>query len=149
MARELGRQAQLDLEAVAQAGSDKQPLRHQPGSAVEDGGRATGPYIEAGRVDHQHRRPAAPQETPPGEIERLARRAAFGQARCLHAAQPLQRRQGLSPGITRQRAGQGFRGRHGTRQGGGAGVEPRRQHLEVAHGPSSPLRSGSAMMCRA
>ena len=48
------RQAQLDLEAVAQADSDQHTLGQQPGSAIENGGRATRPHVEAGRVDHQH-----------------------------------------------------------------------------------------------
>ena len=106
-ARQLGRQAQLDLAAVAQAGSDQHALGQQPGSAIEHGGRAACPHVEAGRVDHQHRRPVAAQELPPGEIDRFAGAAAFGEARLLHALQPLQGRQGLGLGEARQRAGEG------------------------------------------
>ena len=41
-AGQLRRQAQLDLEAVAQAGRDQDALGQQPRRAVEDGGRAAG-----------------------------------------------------------------------------------------------------------
>ncbi len=150
MAGQLGRQAQLDLEAVAQAGGDQHALGQQPGSAVENGGGAACPHVEAGRVDHQHRRPVAAQELPPGEMDRLAGAAAFGEARLLHALQPLQGRQGLGLGEARQRAGEGRRRRHGARQGGSAGVEPRRQRLEFAHGASlRAVDGGSAMSWRA
>ena len=37
--------------------------------------------VEAGGVDHQHRRPVAAQELAPGEIDRFAGAAAFGQTR--------------------------------------------------------------------
>ena len=43
MAAQLGRQTQLDLEAVAQAGRDQHALGQQPGSAVENGGGAARP----------------------------------------------------------------------------------------------------------
>ncbi len=145
MARQLGRQAQLDLAAVAQADRDQHALGQQPGSAIENGGCAACPYVEAGRVDHQRRRPVAAQELAPGEIDRFAGATALGQARRLHALQPLHGRQGLGLRVARQRGGQGLCRRHGARQGRRARVEPRRKHLEVAHGASSPLPSGSAM----
>ena len=59
---QLGRETQLDRAALAQAGGDQHPLGQQPGSTIENGGCAAGPDIEPGRVDHQHRRPAAAQK---------------------------------------------------------------------------------------
>ena len=59
MTVQLGRQAQLDLAAVAQAGGDQHALGQQPWSAVENGGCAACPDVEVGRVDHEHRRPVA------------------------------------------------------------------------------------------
>ena len=148
-AGQFGRQAQLDLAAVAQAGSDQHALGQQPGSAIENGGRAACPRVEAGRVDHQHRRPVAAQELPPGEINRFARSATFGEARLLQALQPLQGRQRPGLGEAGQRVGKSRRRRDGARQGGGARVEPRRQHLEFAHGSSFLPPSGSARIWRA
>ena len=149
MARQLGRQAQLGLEAVAQASRDQHALGHQPGSAVENGGRAACPHVELGRVDHEHRRPAAAQELAPGEMDRLAGTAAFGEGRFLHVLQPLQRCQGLGTVEARQRAGEGRRRRHGARQRGSACVEPRRQRPELAHGFFSGASGGSARSWRA
>ena len=149
MARQLGRQAQLGLEAVAQASRDQHALGHQPGSAVENGGRAACPHVELGRVDHEHRGPAAAQELAPGEMDRLAGTAAFGEGRFLHVLQPLQRCQGLGTVEARQRAGEGRRRRHGARQRGSACVEPRRQRPELAHGFFSGASGGSARSWRA
>ena len=140
VAAQFGRQAQLDLEAVAQAGSDRHALCQQPGSAVENGDRAARPRVEAGRVDDQHRRAATAQKSPPCEMDRLARPAALGETRLLHAPQPLQRRQRLGLREAGQRVGEGPRRRHGARQGGGARVEPSGQ----AHGPASPSPGCSA-----
>ena len=103
--------------AVAQAQRDQHALGHQPGSAVEDGGGAAGPRVEAGRVDHQHRGPVAAQEPAPGEVDRLARAAALGETRLLQALQPLQGRQGLGAGEAGQGAVEGRRRRQGARQG--------------------------------
>ncbi len=133
MTRQLSRQSQFDLQAVPQTGGDEHALRDQPGSAVEYGGRAAGLRIEVGRVDHQHRRSMAAHELPPGEKDRFARAAAFGETRLLHAPQPLEWRQCLGNGEARQRAGEGLFRRGGACQGGGTGIEPRRQHLDVAH----------------
>ena len=139
MAGQLGRQAQLDPAAVPQARSDQHTLDQQPGSAVEHRGRAAGSDVEAGRVDHQHRRPVAAQEPAPGQSDRLARTAALGEARLAHALKPLHGRQRLSPGEARQCGGEGLRRRLGACQGGGARVEPCRQQLKLAHGePGSP-----------
>ena len=147
MTGQLGRQAQLDRVAIPEAGSDQHAVGQQPGSAIEHRGCAAGPRIEAGRVDHQHRSSVAAQEPTPGQSDRVARRATFRQTRLLHALQPLHWRQSLRLGETGQRAGEGFRGGLGAPQGGSVRVEPRRQHLQVAHdgAPSLPDR-GSARM---
>ena len=82
-------------------------------------------------------------------MDRLARSAAFGERRFLHALEPLQGRQGLSAVEARQRAGEGRRLGNGARERGRTRVEPRRQHPEFVHddfsGPSGDsARSWSA-----
>ena len=93
MARQLGRQSQFDREAVAQTGGDQHALGDQPGGAIEYGGRPACLHVEVGGVDHQHRRSMAAHELPPGEKDRFAGAAAFGETRLLHAPQTLERRQ--------------------------------------------------------
>ena len=134
-AGQLGRQAQLDRAAVAQAGGDQQPLGQQPGSAIENGGRAARARVEAGRVDHQHRRPVAAQELAPGDMDGLAPGPAFGEPRLLHALQALQRPQRLRLGETRQCIRERRCGRNGTGQGSRVGVQPGRQQLEFGSWP--------------
>ncbi len=56
---QLGREAQPDLAAVAQAGGDEHALDQQPRSALQDRSCAAGTHIEVGGVDHQHRRAGA------------------------------------------------------------------------------------------
>ena len=141
---QLGREAQLDLAAVAQASGDQHPLDQQPRSAIEDRSGAAGAHIEAGGIDHQHRRADAAQKPAPGQIDRLARTAALRKARLLHALQPLQRRQLPGLGEARQRAGE--RGRRSTRHGGGALVKPTRQRPQRAHGEVSSPPEASARM---
>ncbi len=133
---QFGGQTQLDLEAVAQADGDQNALGQEPRRAVENGGRAARPRVEAGRVDHEHRRPAAAQELAPGEMDRLARAAAFGEAGLLEAVQPLEGRHRLGPGEAGHRTFQGRRRRRRAGEGAGARVEPRRQRPEFAHGSS-------------
>ena len=88
------------------------------------------PLVEAGRVDHQHRRSVPAQELAPGKIDRLASAAAFSQARRLHALQPLHGGEGLGPGVARQRALQRLCRRRSAGQGSRVRIEPRGQHLE-------------------
>ena len=148
MARQSRRQAQLDCAAVPKAGGDRQTLGQQPGSTVEHSGAAAGADVEAGRVDHQRRRPVSAQEPAPGQSDQLACTAALGKARLPHALQPLDGRQRLGPGEARQRAGEGRRGRFCARQHSGVHVEPRRQRTGLAHGdPSSPPDSSASMKC--
>ena len=142
MTGQLGREAQLDLAAVAQASGDQHPLDEQSRSAIEDGGRAAGAHIEVGRIDHQHRAPAAAKKPPPGQIDRVARTAALRKARLLQPLQPLQRRQ--LPGLREARQRAGERGRRRTRHGGGALVKPTRQRPNHAHGEVSSPPEGSA-----
>ena len=146
MTGQLGREAQLDLAAVAQAGGDQHPLGQQPRSAIEDRGCAAGAHIKAGGIDHQHRRAGAAQKPAPGHRDRFARTAALREARVLHALQPLQRRQFPRLGQARQRAGERARRRHRTGQGGGVLVKPARQRLHRAHREVSSPPSGSARM---
>ena len=146
MTDQLGRETQLDRAAVAQAGGDQHPLGQQPGSTIENGSCAAGTDIEPGRVDHQHRRPAAAQKPTPGQIDRFARTAALRETRLLHALQPLQRGQLPGLGETRQRASERGRRRLCTRQRSGVRVKPARQRLKPAHGDASSPPFGSATM---
>ena len=141
VAGQLGRQAQFDRQAVAQAERDQHALGQQPRRAVEHGGRAERAHVVDARVDHQRRRPVAADEAAPGQVDRLARRARFGQAGALHLLQPLQRRQALGTGQARQRGGQGGGRRHRAGQRGGVGVEPVRQQA----GWAARSRRGSFM----
>ena len=134
VADQLGRQVQLDRVALPQPGGDHDALGQQPGSAFEDRDRAARPDVEAGRVDHQHRRPVAPQEPTPSQIDWLAGPASLGEARVPNALEPLHGRQGLGPSEARQRVGEGLRRRLGACQAGGLRIEPCRQRLELAHG---------------
>jgi hypothetical protein len=93
VAGQFGRQAQLDRVAVPQAGGDRQTFGQQPGGTVEHRGAAAGAYVEAGRVDHQRRRPVAAQEPAPGQSDRFAGTAALGKARLAHALKTLNGRQ--------------------------------------------------------
>ena len=146
---QVGREAQLDLAAVAQAGGDQHPLDEQPRRAIEHRGRAAGAHIEPGGIDHQYRRADAAQERAPGQIDRLARTAALRQARLLHALQPLQRRQLPGLGEARQRARERGRRRHRTDQGGGALVKPTRERPQRAHAAVSSPPEASPRMYRA
>ena len=99
---QFGRQAQFDRAAVPQAGSDRQTFGQQPWGTVKHRGAAAGAHVEAGRIDHQRRRPVAAQELAPGQSDRFACTAALGKARLPHELKPLNGRQGLRPGEARQ-----------------------------------------------
>ena len=92
MAVQLGRQAQLDVTALAQTQRDQHAFGQQPGSAIENGSSAARAHVKARCVDHQHARPVTAQELTPGEMDWFARSPAFGEPRLLHALQPLQGR---------------------------------------------------------
>ncbi len=144
---QLGRQAQFDRAALAQSDGDQQSFGQQPGRAGENGRGAPGALIEAGGVDHQHRRPVPAQEPAPREMNRLTRARALGEPGLLHALQALQRRQRLRAGEARQGTGKRRRRRHGARQGGRIGIEPCGQQLAVRSWPL-PIRRRSHHSCR-
>ena len=150
VADQLGRQAQLDGQAVAQAQRDQDAFGDQPRRALEHRARAERAGVEGGRVDDQHRRPLAAQEAAPGQVQRLAGRAPFGQPRALHMLQPLHRRHRLGALQARQRGTQAGGGRDGAGQRRRIGIEPVRQGRALCWGPwPGPYlpRGASASRC--